>query len=91
MFNNLQSNNKTDLPIDATEEERVRSLVESLSAYIETYHGGSVEMVSYDGETLKIKMAGACLGCPLSPVTLHGWIEGSVRQFFPQLKKVEAV
>ena len=82
---------KSELPNDATEQERVRSLVEALSAYIETYHGGSVEMVSYDGETLKIKMAGACLGCPLSPVTLHGWIEGSVRQFFPNLKKVEAV
>jgi Fe-S cluster biogenesis protein NfuA len=80
-----------DLPLDATEEQRVRALVEALSAYIETYHGGSVEMVSFDGETLKIKMAGACLGCPLSPVTLHGWIEGTVKQFFPSLKKVLAV
>lgn len=90
MFNQF-SKDKSDLPIDATEEERVRSLVEALSAYIETYHGGAAEMMSYDGETLKIKLSGACLGCPLSPVTLHGWIEGTVRQFFPQLKKVEAV
>ena len=90
MFNQF-SKDKSDLPLDATEEERVRSLVEALSAYIETYHGGSVEMVSFDGELLKIKMSGACLGCPLSPVTLHGWIEGTVRQFFPQLKKVESV
>ncbi|MBI3760389.1 MAG: hypothetical protein HY260_00815, partial [Chloroflexi bacterium] len=40
---------------EATEEERMRSLVETLSAYIEHYHGGAVEMLSYDGETLKIK------------------------------------
>ncbi len=79
------------IPVDAPEEERVRALVEALSAYIEYYHGGAVQMVSYDGETLKIKMSGACLGCPLSPVTLHGWVEGSVRQFFPHLKNVQAV
>ena len=76
---------------EVSDEERMRALIETLSAYIEQYHGGAVEMASFDGETLKIKMSGACLGCPLSPVTLHGWVEGSVKQFFPNLKKVEAV
>jgi len=79
------------VPSDATDEERVRALIEALSAYIEQFHGGAVEMISFDGETLKIKMSGACLGCPLSPITLHGWVEGTVRQFFPGLKKVESV
>jgi len=75
----------------ATAEERMRALIETLSAYIENFHGGSVDLVSFDGETLKIRMSGACLGCPLSPVTLHGWVEGTVRQFFPDLKSVESV
>ncbi len=79
------------LPVDATDEERMRVLIETLSAYIEYFHGGSAELVSFDGETLKIRLAGKCLGCPLSPATLHGWIEGSVKQFFPKLKKVESV
>ena len=79
------------VPAAATEEERMRALVETVSAYIEYYHGGAVKMISFDGETLKIKMSGACLGCPLSPHTLHGWVEGTVRQFFPNLKTVEAV
>jgi len=79
------------LPEQATDEQRMRSLVEALSAYIEMYHGGSVEMLSFDGETLRVRMSGACDGCPLSPVTLHGWVEGTVKQFFPDLKRVEAV
>jgi len=83
--------NVNNVPIEATDEERVRALIESISAYIDYYHGGSVQMVSYDGETLKVKLSGACLGCPLSPTTLHGWVEGTVRQFFPDLKNVEAV
>jgi Fe-S cluster biogenesis protein NfuA len=76
---------------DAPPEERMKALIEALSSYIEYFHGGEVEMVGFDGDTLKIKMSGACLGCPLSPVTLHGWVEGTVRQFFPDLKRVEAV
>lgn len=79
------------LPAQASDEERMRALVDTISAYIEYYHGGAVKMESYDGETLKIKMSGACLGCPLSPHTLHGWVEGTVRQFFPNLKTVQAV
>jgi Fe-S cluster biogenesis protein NfuA len=79
------------LPTDIPDEGRMRALIEILSAYIEHFHGGAVEMVSFDGETLKIKMSGACLGCPLSPVTLHGWVQGAATQFFPNLKTVEAV
>ncbi len=87
----LPKPNMNNAPVEATEEERLRALIESISAYIECYHGGEVQMISYDGETLKVKLSGACLGCPLSPTTLHGWVEGTVRQFFPNLKNVEAV
>lgn len=80
----------TGVPSNAPEEVRVRALVEALSNYIEQYHGGAVEVVSYDGETLAIKMSGACVGCPLSVATLHGWVGGTVRQFFPNVKRVEA-
>jgi len=79
------------IPANASSEERMRALIETLSAYIENFHGGSVELVSFDGDTLKVHLSGACLGCPLSPVTLHGWVEGTVKQFFPDLKKVESV
>ncbi len=79
------------IPANANAEERMAALIETLSAYIENFHGGSVELVSFDGDTLKVHLSGACLGCPLSPVTLHGWVEGTVRQFFPDLKAVESV
>jgi Fe-S cluster biogenesis protein NfuA len=75
----------------ASDEERMRALIETLSSYIEYFHGGAVELVGFDGETLRVRLSGACLGCPLSPTTLHGWVEGTARQFFPELKKVESV
>ena len=81
----------SDLPEEATKEERMRALIEVLSAYIEHFHGGAVEMVSYKDEQLVVRLSGACEGCSLAPVTLHGWVEGTVKQFFPDLKGVIAV
>lgn len=79
------------VPTSENDVQRMASLIEALSAYIEYYHGGSLELVDFDGETLRIRMAGACIGCELAPVTLHGWVEGAVRPFFPKLKQVLSV
>ncbi|MFZ0531547.1 MAG: NifU family protein [Anaerolineales bacterium] len=78
----------TPINANAPIEEQVRVLIQRLSAYIEQFHGGSVEFIAYDGKVLKVSLGGACLGCPLSPNTLHGWVEGTVKQFFPQIEKV---
>ena len=80
----------TPINANAPVEEQVRVLIQRLSAYIEQFHGGSVEFISFDGKVLKVHLGGACLGCPLSPNTLHGWVEGTVKQFFPKIEKVES-
>ena len=67
-------------------ESQLRALVEKISAYVEQFHGGSVEFVSLDGKQLKVRLGGACLGCPLLPSTLHGWVEGTIHQFFPDVE-----
>lgn len=82
-----------NLPDDALkqEQERMQALLDRLSAYIEQYHGGSVQLMSFDGSVVKVRLGGACLGCPLSPSTLRGWVEGTIRQFFPDIQRVESV
>jgi Fe-S cluster biogenesis protein NfuA len=77
--------------VDPVYEDRLRALVERISAYIEQYHGGSVQYISFDGTILRVRLGGACLGCPLLPSTLHGWVEGTVKQFFPDIQSVEEV
>jgi len=72
-----------------TRENQIRRLLENLSAYIEQFHGGTVEFVSLEGNDLKVRLGGACLNCPLLPSTLHGWVEGTVHQFFPEIHVME--
>jgi len=69
-------------------EMQLRALLDKLSAYVEQFHGGTLEFVSFDGKQLKVRLGGACLGCPLLPSTLHGWVEGTIHQFFPDVEVV---
>lgn len=75
----------------ASEKERMEALIANISAYIEQYHGGWVRLESFDGKELKVKLGGACDGCPLTETTLQGWVAGTVRQFFPEVETIEAV
>ncbi len=72
-----------------SKEEQIEALVEQVSAYIEQYHGGSVEFFSLEGDILKVRVGGACLGCPLLPSTLQGWVAGTINQFFPEIEVVD--
>ena len=72
-----------------SQEDQLRGLIDKLSAYVEQFHGGTVEFVSFDGKVLKVHLGGACLNCPLLPSTLHGWVAGTVHQFFPDVDVIE--
>jgi Fe-S cluster biogenesis protein NfuA len=69
-------------------QAQLRALIEKISAYVEQFHGGTVEFVSFAGNQLKVRLGGACLGCPLLPSTLHGWVEGTIHQFFPEVEVI---
>ena len=69
--------------------EQMQNLIKSISAYIVQYHGGSAKLVSFEDDVVKVKLGGACLGCPLSTATLNGWVQGTIHQFFPEVS-VEA-
>ena len=81
----------TENNLNFSTEERLHALIDTLDAYISHYHGGSVELVNFDGKRLVVRLGGACENCPLSVTTLNGWVAGTVHQFFPDIEKIEAV
>ena len=74
----------------AITEEKIIALIAQLNAYIEQYHGGSVELDRIEGQQIYVRLGGACEDCPLSPATLQGWVAGTLRQFFPEVEVYEA-
>jgi Fe-S cluster biogenesis protein NfuA len=55
--------------------------------------GGDVELVEVDEENgvVKVRLTGACAGCPFSQMTLRNGIERLLKQKVPEVTAVEPV
>ena len=53
--------------------------------------GGSVELVDIEGTVVKVRLTGACHGCPMSQMTLKAGVERIVIQEVPEVTQVTAV
>jgi Fe-S cluster biogenesis protein NfuA len=52
--------------------------------------GGNVELVDVEDGVVKVKLTGACGGCPMSQMTLKMGIERVLKQEIPEIKAVES-
>jgi len=53
--------------------------------------GGSVELVDVQGTVVKVRLTGACHGCPMSQMTLKAGIERVVKENVPEVTEVQSV
>jgi len=54
--------------------------------------GGDVELIEVTSDgVVKVRLTGACRGCPLSQMTLKAGIEKVIKQEVPEVKEVVAV
>ena len=53
--------------------------------------GGDVELVDVDGGVVKVRLTGACGGCPMATMTLKGGIEAALKERIPSVLRVESV
>ncbi len=54
-------------------------------------HGGGIELVSFRDGTVKVKLRGACVGCPMAQMTLKHTVEAYLKANVPGVKKVVSV
>lgn len=72
-------------------EQQVQEALEKIRPALQR-DGGDVKLVEVsDDGIVKVKLQGACGGCPMSQMTLKMGIEKVVKQSVPQIKSVEAV
>ena len=51
--------------------------------------GGDVELVDIQGGVVKVRLQGACAGCPMSQMTLRNGIERILKERVPEVTAVE--
>ncbi len=71
--------------------EKVEKALEEIKLMLQA-DGGGMELVEITEDGIvKIKLVGACAGCPMSSVTLKMGIEKRLKEMVPEVKRVEAV
>ena len=74
-----------------TEKTRVKELLEEIRPQLQA-DGGDIELVSIEeDDTVKVKLQGACAGCPGAAMTLQFGVERVLKEAVPSVKAVVAV
>jgi Fe-S cluster biogenesis protein NfuA len=72
-------------------QEQVESVLAQVRPALEA-HGGNVELVEITPENVvKVRLQGACKGCPMSQMTMTMGIEAALKEEIPEVAAVEAV
>lgn len=75
---------------EATVTQRVEAVLDTLRPYIQQ-DGGDLELVDVSEGVVQIRLAGACVGCMHSMMTLQAGVERMIRDQVPEVVAVEAV
>jgi Fe-S cluster biogenesis protein NfuA len=70
--------------------ERVEKVLDTIRPYIQG-DGGDIELVDVTDGIVQVRLAGACVGCMHSMMTLQAGIERMLKQEVPEVRVVEAV
>jgi len=71
-------------------EKRVQKVLEEIKPQIQS-DGGNIELVAVEKLIVKVRLSGACAGCPMSAITLKQGVEALIKKRIPEIIKVEAV
>ncbi len=72
------------------DEDKIREVLEKIRPNLQK-DGGDVEFVSEADGIVKVRLQGACAGCPMSQMTLKNGIERLLKTEIPEVKLVESV
>ena len=71
-------------------KEKVEKAIEEIRPNLQA-DGGDIELVDVDNAVAKLKLKGACAGCPMSTMTIKWGVENFLKRKVPEITKVETV
>jgi len=70
--------------------DKVKEILDGIRPSLQA-DGGDVELVEVEDGIVKVRLKGACSGCPMSTMTLKMGIENQLKRSIPEIKQVVAV
>ena len=71
-------------------EEKVEQAIEEIRPRLQA-DGGDIELTGIENGVAKVKLKGACAGCPMSTMTIKWGVENFIKKKVPEIIKVETV
>ncbi len=73
-------------------KEKVEKVIQDLRQFLQA-DGGDIELVDVEEATgiVKVRLQGACSGCPMASVTLKNGVEARLKEALPEVKEVVEV
>ena len=71
-------------------KEKVEAALAQIRPHLQA-DGGNVELVDVTDGVVKVKLTGACGGCPMAALTMQGGVARVIKQQVPEVKEVIAV
>jgi Fe-S cluster biogenesis protein NfuA len=70
--------------------EKVESVINEIRPLLQA-DGGDIELVGIEGGVVKVRLRGACAGCPGAQMTLKMAVERRIKAQVPEVERVESV
>lgn len=71
-------------------EEKVKKVIEKIRPFLQA-DGGDIEYMGMEDKIVKVKLSGACAGCPGAQMTLQYAVERKIKEDVPEVERVIAV
>jgi Fe-S cluster biogenesis protein NfuA len=71
-------------------KEKVEAALKKIRPMLQR-DGGNVELIEVEDGIVKVRLQGACAGCPMSQMTIKNGIERLLKQEIPEVKSVVSV
>lgn len=76
---------------ETTFEDKVKDTIETIRPMLQG-HGGDIELVGFEEDNVvKVRLKGACSGCPGAQMTLKQGVERLLKEKVPEVKELVAV
>jgi Fe-S cluster biogenesis protein NfuA len=71
-------------------KEKIQNLINQVRPLLQQ-DGGDVEFIDFVNGVVKVRLIGACSGCPMSQITLKDGIGKLLKKEIPEIKFVENI
>ena len=71
-------------------KERVEEALKQVRPLLQA-DGGDVELVGIEDGIVKVRLTGACGGCPMAALTLQNSVEKVLKERVPEVKELVSV